>query len=63
MVGDVGLHINRSDIYEKELDFFISTSYGPGRYDEKFEEQGLDYPLPYIRWTETRTRKISFNVI
>ncbi|MCE5206927.1 MAG: bi-domain-containing oxidoreductase [Chloroflexi bacterium] len=54
VLGDVGLNIKRSDIYQKELDFFISTSYGPGRYDQIYEEQGLDYPVPYVRWTENR---------
>lgn len=54
VVGDVGLNIQRSDIYTKELDFFISTSYGPGRYDETYEEHGLDYPVGYVRWTENR---------
>jgi len=54
LVGDVGLNLNREDIYKKELDFFISTSYGPGRYDHQYEEKGLDYPLSYIRWTENR---------
>ncbi len=54
LVGAVGLDINRDDIYQKELDFFISTSYGPGRYDNKYEEQGLEYPVAYVRWTENR---------
>ena len=54
VVGDVGLNIARSDIYAKELDFFISTSYGPGRYDPVYEEEGADYPLGYVRWTENR---------
>ncbi len=54
VVGDVGLNINRADIYAKELDFFISTSYGPGRYDRDYEEGGLDYPIAYVRWTENR---------
>lgn len=54
LVGDVGLDLNRSDFYQKELDFFISTSYGPGRYDPSYEEGGQDYPLPYVRWTENR---------
>ncbi|MBL4574933.1 MAG: bi-domain-containing oxidoreductase [Opitutaceae bacterium] len=54
LVGDVGLNINRSDIYQKEIDFFISTSYGPGRYDRDYEEYGLDYPIAYVRWTENR---------
>lgn len=54
LVGDVGLHLNRGDFYTKELDFFISSSYGPGRYDDRYEEQGLDYPIGYVRWTENR---------
>jgi predicted dehydrogenase/threonine dehydrogenase-like Zn-dependent dehydrogenase len=54
LVGDVGLHLNREDFYKKELDFFISTSYGPGRYDGAYEERGLDYPIAYVRWTENR---------
>ncbi|MEO5358080.1 MAG: bi-domain-containing oxidoreductase [Nitrospirae bacterium YQR-1] len=54
LVGDVGLNLNRGDFYEKELDFFVSTSYGPGRYDGVYEEKGLDYPIGYVRWTENR---------
>jgi predicted dehydrogenase len=54
LVGDVGLDLRRSDMYGKELDFLISTSYGPGRYDPAYEEGGRDYPLPYVRWTENR---------
>jgi len=54
LVGDVGLNLDRADFYAKELDFLISCSYGPGRYDPVFEQGGQDYPLPYVRWTETR---------
>ena len=54
LVGDVGLNLNRADFYAKEIDFFISTSYGPGRYDQRYEEQGFDYPISYVRWTENR---------
>lgn len=54
LVGDVGLNLNRADFYEKELDFFISCSYGPGRYDPRYEEEGVDYPIGYVRWTENR---------
>ncbi len=54
LVGDVGLHLNRTDFYQKEIDFFISSSYGPGRYDAHYEEEGLDYPVSYVRWTENR---------
>lgn len=54
LVGDVGLDLQRADIYAKELDFLVSTSYGPGRYDSSYEEDGLDYPIGYVRWTENR---------
>ncbi|WP_299809808.1 bi-domain-containing oxidoreductase [Tardiphaga sp.] len=54
IVGDVGLDMAREDIYAKELDVLISCSYGPGRYDPIYEEEGADYPLPYVRWTENR---------
>jgi predicted dehydrogenase/threonine dehydrogenase-like Zn-dependent dehydrogenase len=54
LVGDVGLTLNRADFYAKELDFLISSSYGPGRYHHAYEEEGLDYPVGYVRWTENR---------
>jgi len=53
-VGTVGMDIERKGFYEKELDFRISRSYGPGRYDTAFEQKGRDYPIGYVRWTETR---------
>ena len=53
-VGDVGLDFDREALYEREADVLISTSYGPGRYDPSYEEGGLDYPLPYVRWTAGR---------
>lgn len=54
LVGVVGLELNRSEFYEKELSFQVSCSYGPGRYDEAYESEGHDYPLPFVRWTENR---------
>ena len=53
-VGTVGMDIERKAYYEKELDFRISRSYGPGRYDTAYEQKGRDYPIGYVRWTETR---------
>lgn len=53
-VGTVGMDIERKAFYEKELDFRISRSYGPGRYDSVYEQKGRDYPIGYVRWTETR---------
>jgi len=53
-VGLVGMEIPRDIYYEKELDFRISRSYGPGRYDSNYEEKGQDYPYAYVRWTERR---------
>ncbi|KAA3656575.1 MAG: oxidoreductase [Calditrichaeota bacterium] len=54
LVGVSGMRIDRNDIYPKELDFLISTSYGPGRYDDSYEFDGNDYPYAYVRWTENR---------
>ena len=54
LVGVAGNEIKRQDMYTKELDFMVSTSYGPGRYDKNYEEKGLDYPYAYVRWTENR---------
>jgi predicted dehydrogenase/threonine dehydrogenase-like Zn-dependent dehydrogenase len=54
LVGVSGMEIQRSDIYSKELDFKMSTSYGPGRYDNNYEMKGCDYPYAYVRWTENR---------
>ncbi len=53
-VGTVGIEIERKAYYEKEIDFRISRSYGPGRYDTAYEQKGRDYPIGYVRWTETR---------
>jgi predicted dehydrogenase/threonine dehydrogenase-like Zn-dependent dehydrogenase len=54
LVGDVPIRVHRDKIYKKEIDFLISTSYGPGRYDPEYEEKGHDYPFAYVRWTEGR---------
>ena len=54
LVGVVGLNLRRSDFYQKELTFQVSCSYGPGRYDDNYEQGGHDYPLGYVRWTEGR---------
>jgi len=53
-IGAVGLELPRKIYYEKELNFIVSRSYGPGRYDPIYEENGLDYPPGYVRWTEGR---------
>ncbi len=53
-VGAVALEIPRKPYYEKELSFYISRSYGPGRYDPEYEQRGHDYPIGYVRWTENR---------
>jgi hypothetical protein len=54
LVGATGLDLKRSDFYEKELTFQVSCSYGPGRYDRSYEDQGRDYPVGFVRWTEQR---------
>ncbi|HEY3406223.1 MAG TPA: bi-domain-containing oxidoreductase [Ohtaekwangia sp.] len=54
LIGVIGLELSRAEFYEKELSFQVSCSYGPGRYDDEYEQQGKDYPLPFVRWTEKR---------
>ncbi len=63
LVGVIGLDIQRSDFFEKELSFQVSCSYGPGRYDEDYETKGNDYPLPYVRWTEKRNFEAILNAV
>lgn len=54
LVGVVDLNLWRSDFYKKELTFQVSCSYGPGRYDAKYEQRGQDYPVGFVRWTAQR---------
>jgi predicted dehydrogenase/threonine dehydrogenase-like Zn-dependent dehydrogenase len=63
VVGDVGLGVSRKEMYAKEIDLLISTSYGPGRYDSSYEEEGLDYPYAYVRWTENRNMQAYLELI
>lgn len=63
LVGVIGLNMRRDDFYKKELSFQVSCSYGPGRYDEDYENRGIDYPLPYVRWTEKRNFETILNFI
>src|SRR5262249_35443477 len=53
-VGFVPFGLPREIAYAKELELRISRSYGPGRYDPAFEDEGLQYPVGYVRWTETQ---------
>lgn len=62
-VGAVGMTLPRKVYYEKELDFRISMSYGPGRYDPVYEEKGQDYPYAYVRWTEQRNMEAFVELI
>ncbi len=63
MVGVTGMQIPRKPYYEKELTFIVSRSYGPGRYDAQYEEQGHDYPAGYVRWTENRNMQAFLNLV
>jgi predicted dehydrogenase/threonine dehydrogenase-like Zn-dependent dehydrogenase len=62
-VGTVGMEIDRKIYYQKELDFRISRSYGPGRYDAAYEQKGRDYPIGYVRWTETRNMEAVIRLV
>jgi predicted dehydrogenase/threonine dehydrogenase-like Zn-dependent dehydrogenase len=61
--GTVGQNIPRKVYYEKELSFINSRSYGPGRYDPSYEENGVDYPLGYVRWTEGRNMESALQLM
>jgi predicted dehydrogenase len=63
LVGDVGLHIQRPTFYRKEIDLLMSTSYGPGRYDQAYEADGHDYPFAYVRWTLNRNMQAYLELI
>jgi len=63
LVGDVKIDFLRSPFYEKEIDFCISCSYGPGRYDSSYENSGTDYPYSYVRWTENRNMQLISDMI
>lgn len=59
LVGVADIKLSREIFYHKEINFKVSCSYGPGRYDSDYEEKGIDYPIEYVRWTEKR----NFNTI
>ena len=63
LVGVIGLDISRADFFEKEITFQVSCSYGPGRYDESYEQKGQDYPIGFVRWTEKRNFEAVLNAI
>ncbi|MFT6300749.1 MAG: putative dehydrogenase/threonine dehydrogenase-like Zn-dependent dehydrogenase [Saprospiraceae bacterium] len=63
LVGVVGLDLSRAEFYEKELSFQVSCSYGPGRYETDYEENGNDYPIGFVRWTEQRNFEAILDMI
>ncbi len=63
LVGVTGLDLSRADFYEKELSFQVSCSYGPGRYDPAYEEDGQDYPYGLVRWTEQRNFEAALDLM
>ena len=63
LIGVVGLTLNRAEFYEKELSFQVSCSYGPGRYDPIYEQEGIDYPIGFVRWTEKRNFDAVLNLM
>jgi len=62
-IGKTKLDLPWNDCYMKELDMRFSRSYGPGRYDPRYEEQGFDYPIGYVRWTERRNMSSFLDLI
>jgi predicted dehydrogenase/threonine dehydrogenase-like Zn-dependent dehydrogenase len=62
-IGKTRLDLPWNAYYEKELDVRFSRSYGPGRYDERYELEGIDYPAGYVRWTERRNLECFLDLI
>jgi len=63
VVGDVRVDVPREHYYRKELQVRYSRSYGPGRYDQAYEEKGIDYPQGYVRWTEKRNMQAFLDLV
>ena len=63
VVGAVRMDIPREDFFKKEINVVISRSYGPGRYDPNYEENGNDYPLAYVRFTEQRNMQAFLDLV
>ena len=53
-IGAFGMNIDRQKMYSRDIAFYPSLAYGPGRYDHVYEEGSVDYPIGYVRWTENR---------
>jgi predicted dehydrogenase len=62
VVGETAMDLDRRTFYPKELELRMSMSYGPGRYDRRYEELGLDYPITHVRWTENRNLQAFVNL-
>jgi len=62
-IGKTRLDLPWNAYYEKELDVRFSRSYGPGRYDERYELEGIDYPIGYVRWTERRNLECFLDLV
>lgn len=63
VIGDVGLELERTPFYDKELTLRVARSYGPGRYDRSYEVWGVDYPAGYVRWTEGRNQQAVLDLL
>ena len=63
IVGLVPMQFDINPFFRKELDLLASISYGPGRYDDRYEEKGFDYPYAYVRWTEKRNMEEYLNLL
>ena len=63
VVGAVDLGVSRKAMYLKELSLVLSRSYGPGRYDAQYEEEGHDYPIGHVRWTEKRNMEAFLDLL
>lgn len=54
VLGDAALTLDRRTLYEGEVTVRVVRSYGPGRHERSYEEEGVDLPPGYVRWTAGR---------
>jgi predicted dehydrogenase/threonine dehydrogenase-like Zn-dependent dehydrogenase len=63
LVGVVGLTVPRQPFFDKELEFTVSSSSGPGRLDDLYAVRGQDYPFGHVRWTCQRNMQTALELM
>ena len=61
--GMISLDVPRQEFFKKELSVIVSRATGPGKFDPLYENKGIDYPLPYVRWTTQRNMECFLGLV